>query len=65
LAARGKIQKDMDIGMILALFNSTVYVDMHTTDIDIQFFPQLTCHLLDFIIKGLTNLPEKSVSPMN
>jgi len=57
----GKIRSDLDAGMILALFNSTIYVDMHKTELGIQFFPQLTYHLLDFIIKGLTSSPEQSI----
>ena len=59
----GKIRSDLDIGMILALFNSTIYVDMHKTEVGIQYFPQLIYHLLDFIIKGLTRSPEQSVIP--
>jgi len=59
----GKIRSDLEVGMILALFNSTIYVDMHKTEVGIQFFPQLIYHLLDFIIKGLTSSPEQSVIP--
>jgi AcrR family transcriptional regulator len=59
----GKIRSDLDVGIILALFNSTIYVDMHKTELGIQFFPQLTYHLLDFIIKGLTSSPEQSIIP--
>jgi AcrR family transcriptional regulator len=59
----GKIRGDLEAGMILALFNSTIYVDMHKTELGIQFFPQLTYHLLDFIIKGLTCSPEQSIIP--
>ncbi|PKO18997.1 MAG: TetR/AcrR family transcriptional regulator [Chloroflexi bacterium HGW-Chloroflexi-10] len=59
----GKIRSDLEVGMILALFNSTVYVDMHKTEVGIQFFPQLIYHLLDFIIKGLTSSPEQPVIP--
>ena len=59
----GKIRSDLEVGMILALFNSTIYVDMHKTEIGIQFFPQLIYHLLDFIIQGLTTSPEQSEIP--
>lgn len=59
----GKIRSDLEVGMILALFNSTIYVDMHKTEVGIQFFPQLIYHLLDFIIKGLTSSPEQPVIP--
>lgn len=59
----GKIRSDLEVGMILALFNSTIYVDMHKTEVGIQFFPQLIYHLLDFIIQGLTTSPEQSAIP--
>lgn len=59
----GKIRSDLEVGMILALFNSTIYVDMHKTEIGIQFFPQLTYHLLDFITQGLTSSPEQFSIP--
>jgi AcrR family transcriptional regulator len=59
----GKIRSDLEVGMILALFNSTIYVDMHKTELGIQFFPQLSFHLLDFIIKGLTSSPEQPIIP--
>lgn len=59
----GKIRSDLEVGMILALFNSTIYIDMHKTEIGIQFFPELIYHMLDFIVKGLTSSPEMPVTP--
>jgi len=58
----GKIRSDLDAGMILALFNSTIYVDMHKTEIGIQYFPQLTYKLIEYIMKGVTDCSDLTIS---
>jgi AcrR family transcriptional regulator len=58
----GKIRTDLDSGMVLALFNSTIYVDMHKTEIGIQYFPQLTYKLIEYIMKGVTDCSDLSVT---
>jgi hypothetical protein len=58
----GKIRTDLDSGMVLALFNSTIYVDMHKTEIGIQYFPQLTYKLIEYIMKGVTDGSDLSVT---
>ena len=60
--SEGKIRRDLDSGMILALFNSTIYVDMHKTEIGIQYFPQITYKLIEYIMKGVTDCSDLSVS---
>jgi AcrR family transcriptional regulator len=51
----GKIRNDIDDGMILAILSSVVYIDMHKTEIGIQYFPKIVNLLYEFIMKGLTN----------
>ncbi len=60
--AEGKIRNDLDSGMVLALFNSTIYVDMQKTEIGIQYFPQLTYKLIEYIMKGLTDCSDITIS---
>jgi AcrR family transcriptional regulator len=53
--SEGKVRDDLDVEMIMALFNSIVYVDIHKTEIGIQHFPQILQYLTEFIMKGITN----------
>ena len=55
----GKIRKDIDDEMILALLYSVVYVDMHKTEIGIQHFPEIITWLYQFIIKGLADVKKR------
>lgn len=56
--AEGKIRNDLDDDLILALFNSIPYIDIHKTEIGIQHFPQILYYLTEFIMKGLTGCPK-------
>ena len=40
----------------LAFFNSLAYIDSHKKDLGIQYFPQIIEYLVEFIMKGLTNI---------
>jgi AcrR family transcriptional regulator len=53
--SEGKLRNDIDDGLILAMLYSVVYVDMHKTEIGIQYFPQVISLLYEFIMKGLTD----------
>jgi AcrR family transcriptional regulator len=53
--AEGKIRSDLDDDMILAIFNSIPYIDIHKSEIGIQYFPQILEHIGEFIMKGLTD----------
>jgi len=53
--SEGKMRNDIDDGMILAILYSVVYVDMHKTEIGIQYFPKIISLLYEFIMKGLTD----------
>lgn len=55
--AEGKLRSDIDDGMILAIFNSIPYIDIHKSDIGIEYFPQIIKYITEFIMKGLTNCP--------
>ena len=52
----GKIRADIDNELLLAFFNSLAYIDCHKKDIGIQHFPQIIEYLVEFIMKGLTNI---------
>jgi len=51
--SEGKLRKDIEDDMILAILYSVVYVDLHKTDIGIQHFPRMISLLYEFILKGL------------
>ncbi|MEK3834473.1 MULTISPECIES: TetR/AcrR family transcriptional regulator [unclassified Paenibacillus] len=53
--SRGKIRTDLEDGMILALFNSIPYIDIHKEEIGASHFPQLLDYIVEFIMKGLTD----------
>lgn len=52
----GKIRSDIDIELILALFHCITYIDTHKEVIGIQYFPQLSHLLAEFVMKGLEPL---------
>ncbi|NBK99639.1 MAG: TetR/AcrR family transcriptional regulator [Erysipelotrichia bacterium] len=54
--AEGKIRADIDDEMINAIFSSIFYIDIHKTDIGIQFFPQIMQYIAEFVMKGLSNI---------
>jgi AcrR family transcriptional regulator len=53
--AEGKIRDDLDDELILAIFNSVPYIDIHKEEIGIQHFPQILDYIVEFIMKGLTD----------
>ncbi|HDK7168350.1 TPA: TetR/AcrR family transcriptional regulator [Clostridium botulinum] len=53
--AERKIRDDLDDKLILAIFNSIPYIDIHKEQIGIQYFPQIIDYLAEFIMKGLTD----------
>lgn len=56
--AERKIRDDLDDKLILAIFNSIPYIDIHKEQIGIQYFPQIIDYLAEFIMKGLTDWPK-------
>lgn len=51
----GKIRDDLDDEMIIAIFNSILYIDLHKSEIGVQHFPQIMLYITEFIMKGLTD----------
>ena len=51
----GKIRSDLDDELIIAIFNSISYIDVHKSEIGIQHFPQILHYITEFIMKGLTD----------
>lgn len=49
----GKIRKDLDSDLILAIFNSIPYIDIHKEEIGINHFPHILNYITEFIINGL------------
>jgi AcrR family transcriptional regulator len=54
----GKMRLDIDDEMIIAIFNSILYIDIHKTEIGIQHFPKILFYITEFIMKGLTDCPK-------
>jgi AcrR family transcriptional regulator len=54
----GKMRIDIDDEMIIAIFNSILYIDIHKTEIGIQHFPKILFYITEFIMKGLTDCPK-------
>lgn len=53
----GKIRKDIDSGLIMAMFMAIINIDTHKDEIGLQYFPQLQEYLTEFVLKGLTEEP--------
>jgi len=52
--AEGKIRKDIDSALIMAMFMAIINIDTHKDEIGLQYFPQLQEYLTEFVLKGLT-----------
>jgi AcrR family transcriptional regulator len=50
----GNLRNDIDDDMIIAIFNSIPYIDIHKNEIGIQHFPKILVYLMEFVMKGLT-----------
>ncbi|AOT69403.1 TetR/AcrR family transcriptional regulator [Geosporobacter ferrireducens] len=57
--AQGKLRDDIDDDMILAIFSSIPYIDIHKEELGIQYFPRILEYLEEFIMKGLTDCRQK------
>ena len=58
--AEGKIRKDIDRDLIMAMFMAIINIDTHKDEIGLQYFPQLQEYLTEFVLKGLTEEPPAS-----
>lgn len=52
---QGKLREDIEDDVVLALFDSLVYLDTHKEEIGTRHFPQMIQLLIEFIVKGLTD----------
>ncbi len=55
----GKVRKDIEAGMIMAIFSALVNVETHKEEIGVEYFPQVLEYLGEFTMKGLTDCSEK------
>jgi len=55
--AEGKIRKDIDSDLIMAMFMAIINIDTHKDEIGLQYFPQLQEYLTEFILRGLIEQP--------
>ncbi len=52
--SEGRLRKDLDDEMIYAIFSSIPYIDLHKSEIGIQYFPQVLLYITEFVMRGLT-----------
>jgi AcrR family transcriptional regulator len=57
--AEGKMRNDIDPDVIMALFTAIITIETHKEEIGFQYFPKLMEYLLEFVMKGLTEIIEK------
>lgn len=50
----GKFRNDIETEMILAILNTFQYIDMHKEEIGSSFFPELLEHVIEFVVRGLS-----------
>lgn len=49
----GKMRKDIDAEMIMAIFSALINIDTHKDEIGVAYFPEVLEHLSLFTMKGL------------
>lgn len=55
----GKVRKDIEDGMIMAILSALVNVETHKEEIGIKYFPQVLEYLAEFTMKGLMDCSGK------
>lgn len=55
--AEGKMRNDIDDDMVCAIFDAIPYIDIHKSDIGVQYYPQILYYITEFVMKGLTDCP--------
>ncbi|WP_055666677.1 TetR/AcrR family transcriptional regulator [Desnuesiella massiliensis] len=53
--ADGKMRKDIDSELIMAIFTAIITIETHKEEIGLRYFPQIIDYLTEFTIKGLTD----------
>lgn len=52
----GKMRKDIDPEMIMAIFGALINIDLHKEEIGLQYFPQVLDHMMKFVMNALTEI---------
>ena len=52
--ADGKMRKDIDVTLIMAMFSALINIDTHKEEIGFAYFPQVLEYLTEFVIDGLS-----------
>jgi AcrR family transcriptional regulator len=55
LKSEGKIRNNLSDELIIAIFTSILFIDIHKSEIGIQHFPQILNYIMEFIMKGLAD----------
>ncbi len=58
----GKIRKDIDAEMVMAILTALVNVDTHMEVVGLKYFPRVLEHLVEFTMKGLMDCANKDCS---
>lgn len=53
---QGKIRRDIEVEMIMAIFGALINVDTHKEEVGLQYFPEVMTYLSEFIMKGLMSM---------
>lgn len=53
--AEGKMRRDIDSELIMAMFAALINIDTHKEEVGIEYFPHLLDYIIEFVVKGLTN----------
>lgn len=55
----GKLRKDIDAEMIMAIFGALINIDTHKEEVGIKYFPHVLEYLSEFTMKGLMDGSKK------
>lgn len=55
----GKMRKDIQAEMIMAIFGALINVDTHKEEVGLQYFPHVVDYLTEFTIKGLMDCTDR------
>ena len=55
----GKMRKDIDSEMIMAIFSALVNIDTHKDEVGVKYFPDVLSHITQFVMNGLTEQAKK------
>lgn len=53
--SEGKLRRDIDSEMVMAMFGAIINMDTHKDEIGFKYFPRILDYMVDFVLKGLLN----------